>query len=222
MRIQVCFRVESTYIFNKCLLESHGPKGMKRLVYHERKACKGISSFFEEKQEACKECPAMILLHVFPESTKNPRQGFHFGLLDFVYLTKTIGYLSNHSWAKVLNKNNGQIPVYAKSSVRKRHGIKEFTCVVCEGSPKNQVTMDGNFQLKRYMGVVNKPNGQKLPDLYDEEAEGRLWGSHEECDLEVLENDFKAVSARHSKNAVFDENGVCLGLCPSWNPNTVL
>lgn len=44
--------------------------------------------------------------------------------------------------------------------------------------------MDGNFQLKRYMGVVNKPNGQKLPDLYDEEAEGRLWGSHEEVEAQ--------------------------------------
>ncbi|CAO3680593.1 unnamed protein product [Rhizopus stolonifer] len=223
------------------------------------------------KQEACKECPtmqtsnvvvyytdlhvaehiqhckhlslpeAMMSLHVFPASTKNPRQGFHFGLLDFVYLTKMIGYMSNHSWAKVLNKNNGQMPgfvpvtkkslnkaymlyrrltMYAKSFVRERHGIKEATCAVCEDAQKNYVTMDGNFQLKRYKGVANKPNGQKLLGLYDEEAEGKLWGSHEEveaqsshaiqkdCDLEALENDFKAVSARHSKNAVFDENGV--------------
>ncbi|CAO3699123.1 unnamed protein product [Rhizopus stolonifer] len=56
---------------------------------------------------------AMMSLHVFPASTKNPTQGFHFGLLDFVYLTKMIGYLSNHSWAKVLNKNNGQMPSVA-------------------------------------------------------------------------------------------------------------
>ncbi|CAO3699125.1 unnamed protein product [Rhizopus stolonifer] len=93
--------------------------------------------------------------------------------------------------------------------------------------------MDGNFQLKRYKGVANKPNGQKLPGFYDEEAEGKLWGSHEEveaqsshtiqkdCDLEALENDFKAVFARHSKNAVFDENGVFAVGCarhgiPTW------
>ncbi|CAO3681649.1 unnamed protein product [Rhizopus stolonifer] len=42
---------------------------------------------------------------------------------------------------------------------------------------KNYVTMDGNFQSKRYKGVFNKPNGQKMPGLYDEEAEGRLWSS---------------------------------------------
>lgn len=44
--------------------------------------------------------------------------------------------------------------------------------------------MDGNFQLKRYTGVANKPNGQKLPGLYDEEAEGRLWGSHQEVEAQ--------------------------------------
>ncbi|CAO3670976.1 unnamed protein product [Rhizopus stolonifer] len=102
-----------------------------------------------------------------------------------------------------------RLTVYAKSSVRERHGIKEATCAVCEDAQKNYVTIDGNFQLKRYKGVANKPNDQKLPGLYDEEAEEKLWGSHEEVEAQkALENDFKAVSARHSKNAVFDENRV--------------
>ncbi|CAO3682659.1 unnamed protein product [Rhizopus stolonifer] len=183
-----------------------------------------MSCTFLVKQEACKKCPAMqtsnvvvyytdlhvaehiqhckylflpeamMSLHVFPASTKNPRQDFHFGLFDFIYLTKMIGYLSNHSWAKFvpvtkksLNKAYmlyRRLAVYAKSSVRERHGIKEATCAVCENAQKNYVTMDGNFQLKRYKGVANKPNGQKLPGLYDKEAEGKLWGSHEEVEAQ--------------------------------------
>ncbi|KAL0143474.1 hypothetical protein V8B55DRAFT_1444672 [Mucor lusitanicus] len=190
---------------------------------------------------------SLLMSQMMPTATVYPKSAVHFSLFESMIDNRLNACSSVYGFVKANNANNlrlanfdpnfkplpssfseiatvyQRIKKHSMDKLHQEHGVeRDVSCLACKGAPRKGITMDGNFQLKRYksrqIDIVDDGN----PNIFlASEAEKAKFGEKadvdkydqpeatatEDCLLEDLDSDFQALSNnRRTTSNRFDKN----------------